>query len=845
MECFAFCLPCCVITKNGRKSFSSKSWFRRNLLLALLLFIALLGVLLFFLCFLKPCAAFQTIVEKELDLIVLLDESNSMNLPTWKEEQEVAGLLMSEVQKRFTSNDTGTHPDGSPKSIGRFGASVVQYASGPQYIHQNYTTDISKVVDSLSNSTFPRICDGGEDGAQPGASCGCTWYATALAECVDQIELYGWKSDNSFKICAFFSDGINNDPGSDISYIGGDTRSCVRDEAYSQEYMTHYSDQWKEPLYAPIPTTKNDYMYNTPATFTATVPSGYSNEPNFTNTYAKRVCSGAPACAGIIGPDLPSFYATVPVCDPVTLDCTGVTFPAAGTSFRPNGDAVLLVGQTTYPILPKPLGEPAQQVFQSGTTLSNLTLPASWYDAGSQTSAFCSKRQIPAVNCTARGIEAYAKFIGVKILGFYVSDAADTVTGSENMQHFASCDWEWGAEQPPGIDNCTYFARAANFDELREKIKSIAEALVDRIDSGSGGIICLGSGFCILFLLLLCPLITYLLYRPATLIAAAYRRKHRKDQPQQPPPAGAGAGGMNMQATMSAEQGGPSQGQQQPPPGGNRNPGPAPGQQPGGGGANPGDPGNGKWGKVNTDQYLWNFGGGVTPMNVQFGENAYVPSAMHLQSVQLQERHQFGDGEWFAPPAAACKSEYAEDECQPGDLDYEYTRFWYGLAPSLNPNREAEIALNEGKGGGCFQPSGCCGCMHMCCPCLNKGVPSEQREVVRTTRDEQKARYEADKAAAAVKTVPQEGAVVNPMAAKGEERRMSWRRKGDSSRDLKKKDEKERSTSFAGRMRGASKSGKKEKKKGMEKENSWRRGGIEMPENPSGSGRTLSTANEI
>ena len=58
--------------------------------------------------------------------------------------------------------------------------------------------------------------------------------------------------------------------------------------------------------------------------------------------------------------------------------------------------------------------------------------------------------------------------------------------------------------------------------------------------------------------------------------------------------------------------------------------------------AQKGQPDGNRWGKVNTDQYLWNFAGGATPLNVRFGENAFVPSAMHLQSVQDQEKYYDG-----------------------------------------------------------------------------------------------------------------------------------------------------------------------------------------------------------
>jgi hypothetical protein len=99
-----------------------------------------------------------------------------------------------------------------------------------------------------------------------------------------------------------------------------------------------------------------------------------------------------------------------------------------------------------------------------------------------------------------------------------------------------------------------------------------------------------------------------------------------------------------------------------------------------------GKPPPGKWGKVNADQYLWNMGGGATPLNVQFGENAYVPSAVHLQSVQMQQKHFFG------PPVVDSSHVYEEAEQQPGDLDYEYTRFWYSVAPALNPHRHEEVS---------------------------------------------------------------------------------------------------------------------------------------------------------
>jgi hypothetical protein len=853
MECCAFVLPCCVITKNGRKSFSSKSWFRRNLFFALLLFLALLGVLLFLLCFLKPCAAYQNIVEKELDLILLLDESNSMNTEVWGKEQEVAGILLDEVQKRFVPDNTSTHPDGSPKSVGRFGTSVVQYASGPQYVHQEYTTNVTKVVNAMKGKSYKRRCDAGPGGAGTDKLCGCTWYGTALSECIYQIETYGWKSSNSFKICAFLSDGINNDPGSDNSYISGAKRTCERHQAYSQDYMNAYRDDWNQAKFKPIPTIESKWAPLPPgsdALSKFTVPAGYTNEQNFTSEstdpiYAEKTCDGS-ACKGIIGPNLPAWNIIVPVCEkgpcpdpPTAGEANFQPFENEAGKAKAGSRQGYLVGYPSYPNLPG-VGE----VFDAGTPdKSRLNLPTGWYEAGSQTLAFCRNRSIADADCTARGIERYAKKANIQILGLFVSDDNETFAiGTENMQHFASCGWDWNSPKPEAhtaesIENCTYYASAKNFDEMREKMKGIAESLIDRIDSGSGGIVCLGSTFCILFLLLLAPLGTYLLYRPATLFAAAYRRKHAKEEPAGgaggagaggPPPAGAGK--MQMQASMSAESAGksgpsPGQQQQQQPPGGGQRQQPPPGgtPPPGGGG---GKGANGKWGKVNTDQYLWNMGGGMTPMNVNFGENAYVPSATHLQSVQLQDRQRFGDGDYFAPPTAAVKGEYAEDECQPGDLDYEYTRFWYGVMPSLNPNREYEIAMNEanggdeGSGGGCFQPSGCCGCLHTCCPCFNRGVPSEHREVVRTTREEQRARYESGKAQAAVKTVPSaEGPVVNPMAAGGEERRMSWRRKGDSKKNIKDRD---RSSSKSGRNR--SKSNRKAKK---DPENSWRRGGVE------------------
>jgi hypothetical protein len=115
-----------------------------------------------------------TIVDlKSIDVVLLLDGSGSMSPDMWADEQKAGGLLLREMSNRTDAP---------------FGAAVIQYASGPATLEQNYTKNISDVADLLENANFTQA-----------AGKPCTWYGTALAKCVTQLEDYGSKSKAAYR----------------------------------------------------------------------------------------------------------------------------------------------------------------------------------------------------------------------------------------------------------------------------------------------------------------------------------------------------------------------------------------------------------------------------------------------------------------------------------------------------------------------------------------------------------------------------------------------------------------------------------------------------------------------